>query len=210
MVPSKPLQPEGNLRVEVGALPFRWLTEQGRRLYQHLLQTIAANPKNIDGESFDQFHDYVTGQEVPDYIQSDFKAKELYQDMIMLTEAILTDKSAGILADPRPNALESMKRWEDRLHKCAAKAEAQDRMIAHTAWRAWAIEASASGAGRAHKWTTLPQSWRPHTAKNAPRDHDAEPISILHELCQKFQRRWQPVSKPLLVPSRVLFPRVAA
>ena len=130
-VPSKPLQPKGSLIVEVGALPFIWLTEQGHRLYQHLLQTISTRPKVIDGESFEQFHDNVTDQEVPDYIQSDCKAKDLYQDMIMLTEAILTDKAAGILTDTRPNALASMRHWEDRLHKCAADAEARDRMTAH-------------------------------------------------------------------------------
>ena len=32
-VRSKPMQPKGVLRTEVGALPFRWLIEQGHRCY---------------------------------------------------------------------------------------------------------------------------------------------------------------------------------
>ena len=121
-------------------------------------------------------------------MKADHKANEIYMELVMLIESVLTDKAAGILADTRPRALATMRTWETKLQKFADKADAHDRMTAHMGWRQWAIDAASSGAGRAHKWTKIPQAWRPSTAAKAHPEHDAEPISILTELCSKFQK----------------------
>ena len=199
------MQPKGDIRVACGALPLRWLTEQGHMYFQHLLQTLARVPKKIDGEEFVNYHDQLT-TEIPDHITVDDKAKVLHNELVMQTESVLTDQASGILVDTRPMAIAAYKVWEDKLQGSVAKAESQDRLSAQKSWRLWAIEAASAGAGKAHRWSKVPQSWRPNTARKAPADHDAEPLNLLNELCEKFKGIWQPASSPIPVPNCVVFP----
>lgn len=204
-VKSKPMQPKGGLRPEVGALPFRWLVEQGHRGFQHLLQTIAIHPKDIDGENINQYHEQLV-DEVPEYVKHEHTANSIYMELVMLIAAIINDKANGSLVDTRPQALATMRTWEAKLQKATDRAGAHDRMAAHIGWRQWAIEAASNGAGKAHRWTKTPQPWRANVAAQAAPDHDAEPISIITELCAKFSKIWQPAQRPLPLPRKVLFP----
>ena len=205
MIASKPMQPKGSIRLACGALPFRWLTEQGHRCFQHILQTLTKNPKKIDEETFLDYHDQLAN-DFPEEVTMDPKAYEMHQELLKLTEGVLTDKETGVIADTRPAALATMKLWEDKLHKAEDKVEAQDNMSAHTNWRQWAVEAASGGAGKAHRWTKIPAAWRPSTAKSAPAEHDAEPGAVLTDLQQKFEAIWKPTITPRPSPKSILFP----
>ena len=205
MVKSKPLQPRTSIRVACGALPCRWLTEQGHRYYQHLLQTISIRPKSVDGETFAEFHEQLL-QDTPSYVDTDVKAKHLRDELLLQTEGVLTDLASGILVDSRPAALAALRLWEDKLKKVTGTAEGRDRMEAQKGWREWALEAASCGAGKCHRWTKVPAPWRPNVAQSAPKDQDAIPTAILHDLKLKFSKIWQPMGVPYPSPSKVLFP----
>ena len=205
MVKSKPLQPRNSIRVSCGALPCRWLTEQGHRYYQHLLQTISIRPKCVDGETLREFHEQLL-DDTPSYVDTDHKAKELRDELLLQAEGVLTDQAGGIVVDTRPVALATFRLWEDKLNKITSKAEGRDRMSAQDAWREWAIQAASAGAGKAHRWTKLPEPWRPKVAQSAPSDQDAIPTAILPDLQRKFCKIWQPAGVPRPSPNCVLFP----
>ena len=169
------------------------------------MQTLCKVPKKIDGEDFVDYHDQL-GNEVPDYIEADIKAKDLHQELLLLTESVLSDQATQSLNDTRPVAIASFRAWEDKLQTLSAKADAQDRLSALSSWRQWAIEAASSGAGKAHRWTKVPQAWKPNTARRLQADHDAEPLNLLSELSEKFQKIWEPAASPLPVPNCVVFP----
>ena len=84
MIASKPMQPKGSIRLACGALPFRWLTEQGHRCFQHILQT-HENPENIDEETFLDYHDQLAN-DFPEEVTMDPKAHELHQELRELTD----------------------------------------------------------------------------------------------------------------------------
>ena len=204
-VKSQAMQPKGQIRVQTGALPYRWMLEQCHKLHQHLTQTLALNPKKVDDETMAEYQEQLN-TEVPDYIHGDLEAEALYEDLVAITSSVLVDQESGVLVDSRPAAFQALRCWTERMQKAQDKAEAQYRMAAHNSWRKWAIEAASAGAGRAHRWTQLPESWRPAVAKKAPQDHNAEPIHLLNELHDKYKPLWKPAGVPIALPQRVMFP----
>ena len=115
-VRAKPLQPKSSIRSSVSILPFRWLTEQGHRYFQHLMQTLCKVPKKIDGEDFVDYYDQL-GNEVPGYIDADINAKDFHQELLLLIESVLSDQATQSLNDTRPVAFALFRAWEDKLQK---------------------------------------------------------------------------------------------
>ena len=119
------------------------------------MQTYAVVAKKIDDHTLQEFHEQLMGG-VPEFISADDQAYIIYKELVMLVEGIITDKAAGLLGDTRAVALATFRRWEEKLQQQQLKAEAKDKMNAQAKWREWALEASMSGAAKAHRWTKLP------------------------------------------------------
>ena len=187
-------------------VPCRWLTSQQHLFCQHLLQTLAVNPKSIDGCSLAEFHTNLI-EDVPPYVEQNSTTQKLYHQLCMQVEAVIRDSNAGILADCRPRALAALRIWEENLNQTTQTAESSDKKDSEAQWKQWAKEAAANGAGKAHRWTKVPVAWRPHISKTAAYNQQyALPENFLNDLHEKFEDIWHPAAVPLPLPRTILFP----
>ena len=89
-----------------------------------------------------------------------------------------------------------------------ARAEKADAQDAQAQWREWAAAAFQGGAGKAHRWSKLPQVWRP-TVVSREGAVAADPVALLRGESGKFQTLLDATEEPAATfdPSRGTLPR---
>ncbi len=86
-------------------------------------------------------------------------------------------------------------RVAEQVAAAAERAEAAERSERQAAVRKWATEASHAGAAMAHRWTKVPQGWRPETIEaeiNGSRVVTADPGAVVEQERAKWEALWRP------------------
>ena len=206
LVKAKPIQPKNRIKLRFGVLPYRWLQEQGHLYFQHLMQTLCVRPKLIDEMDLPTFSNSLK-EDVLEQVSENNITNKLHTDLVVQVAAVIADQGSGVLADTRPMAMQSLRKWEEKLHEAMGKEDSLDKKDATQKWREWAQQSAANGAGRAHRWTKAPVPWKTKVAKTATSEQeDAVPMAIRTDLKKKYAAIWRPSTVPWPASSKVQFP----
>ena len=81
-----------------------------------------------------------------------------------------------------------------------AEAEVRESELARKGWKEWVNESLNAGAGAVHKWTKVPEAWRPTTTLMHDGTVTSDPRELLSAERSKWGNAWKAVNTEPVIP----------
>jgi exonuclease III len=187
-VPMLPTAANRNTWVSISR-PSKWLLQRTREL-RALIIKLAGDPQDELGmERLEELQQALLF-EAPTAVNDMEFLRQHSAEMAELAKATVQDCLQGILGEVGHKAVELIDLTIESLNTFVETEARSDKMEAHKAWTSWADEATLAGAGRAHRWSRVPQAWRPQSVIREG-IRSALPVNVLQSEADRMAEVWE-------------------